>query len=108
MGVLDDADAVNRHGIALFHLPIRDMSPPGQAFLDAWASRAAELDRFARGSRAFVVHCAAGFGRTGLLCAERLVCTGWSAADASQKLRTVKPGGVETRAQEDHLSAVAR
>jgi ADP-ribosyl-[dinitrogen reductase] hydrolase len=107
MGVPDYADAVNNHGMALFHLPITDMSTPGKAFNDAWASRGDELNGLLSGRSRIVVHCAAGLGRSGMFCAELLVRAGWSAKDAIHKVRSVRPGAIETRAQEDYLSALS-
>lgn len=107
MGVPDYAQGLRNLGLRLFHLPIRDMSTPGQAFEDAWAPHADELNELLSVSSRIVVHCAAGLGRTGMFCAEMLVRMGWSAEDAIQRLRSIRPGAIETRDQERYLSALS-
>lgn len=108
MGVIDYAPALRNHELTLFHLPIKDMSTPGQAFEDAWARHAEELNRLLSVSSHIVVHCAAGLGRTGMFCAEILVRKGCSAEVAIQIVRNVRPGAIETRNQERYLSALSR
>ena len=108
MGVPDYAQGLRNHGLTLFHLPIRDMSTPGQAFENAWARHAEELNELLSVSSHIVVHCAAGLGRTGMFCAEILVRMGWSAEDAIQKVRCIRPGAIETRDQERYVSVLSR
>ena len=65
---------------------------------------AEELNELLSVSSHIVVHCAAGLGRTGMFCAEMLVRMGWSAEDAIQRVRSIRPGVIETREQERYLS----
>ena len=108
MGVPDYAEALRKYDFALFHLPIRDMSTPGQPFEEAWAHHANELNELLSGPSHIVVHCAAGLGRTGMFCAEMLVRIGYNAEDAIQKVRGIRPGAIETHAQEHYVSASLR
>tara|TARA_B110000261_G_scaffold84333_1_gene96774 strand:+ start:1103 stop:1591 length:489 start_codon:yes stop_codon:yes gene_type:complete len=108
MGVPDYAEALRKYDFALFHLPIRDMSTPGQPFEEAWAHHANELNELLSGPSHIVVHCAAGLGRTGMFCAEMLVRMGYYAEDAIQKVRGIRPGAIETHAQEHYVSASLR
>jgi len=108
MGVPDYAEALRKYDFALFHLPIRDMSTPGQPFEEAWAHHANELNELLSGPSHIVVHCAAGLGRTGMFCAEMLVRMGYYAEDAIQKVRGIRPGAIETHAQEHYVSALLR
>lgn len=108
MGVPNYAQALRNHGLTLFHLPIRDMSTPGQAFEDAWARHAKELNELLADASHIVVHCAAGLGRTGMFCAELLVRKGWCARDAIHKVRCIRPGAIETLAQENYVTGLSR
>ncbi|MEJ6610693.1 MAG: tyrosine-protein phosphatase [Paracoccaceae bacterium] len=107
MGVPDYVETLRKYDFSLFHLPIRDMSIPGQPFEDAWAQHANELTELLSGPSHIVVHCAAGLGRTGMFCAEMLVRVGCSAEDAIQKVRGIRLGAIETEAQEHYVSAMS-
>jgi atypical dual specificity phosphatase len=47
-----------------------------------------------------VAHCAAGLGRTGTVLAAYLVGDGLSATEAIRKVRSLRPGSIETEGQE--------
>lgn len=108
MGVPDYVQGLHNHSLTLFHLPIRDMSTPGKAFEDAWVRQAEELNELMSVSSHIVVHCAAGLGRTGMFCAKMLVLTGWSPEDAIEKVRSIRPGAIETREQERYVSGLSQ
>ena len=50
--------------------------------------------------RAVGVHCGAGMGRTGTFLAAYLVSQGMTAHDAIAEVRRLRPGSIETPAQE--------
>jgi atypical dual specificity phosphatase len=84
-------------GMAVLHLPVVDMTPPtpeqirrAVAFLDG-AIRA--------GGRA-AVHCVAGYGRTGTVLAAYLAARGLDPEEAIHRVRELRPGSIETAAQE--------
>jgi atypical dual specificity phosphatase len=93
------------HGLTELHLPVPDVAPPSMIQLAAGVEgiRAA----LAAG-QGVAVHCAAGLGRTGTLLACYLVSTGMDAASAIAWVRDMRPGSVETRAQEAAVEAFAR
>lgn len=91
-------------GIEHLVLPIRDFHPPSPAQLEA----AVEFVELAVGSGgACAVHCQAGLGRTGTVIAAWLVRRGRTPREAIAEVRRVRPGSVETRAQEESVAAYA-
>lgn len=96
-----DLDArVATHGMAWAHLPIRDMDVPAGSFLVDWpAVRDDMLGRLDAGGRV-VLHCRGGLGRAGLVAALLLIETGATASTAIEVVRKVRPGAIETAAQE--------
>ena len=92
-------------GLEVLHVPIVDMAAPTQDQLD-------EIVSFIRGAVAqsgkVVAHCAAGMGRTGTALAAYMVTEGLNATEAMAFLRTVRPGSIETRAQEEAIAAFAK
>ena len=50
-----------------------------------------------------MVHCRGGLGRAGTIAARLLVECGWPAAKAIAAVREVRPGAIETRAQEKYV-----
>ena len=85
-----------RHALAELHLPVADFTAPSPDQL----TRGVEAieHALATGQRV-AVHCGGGLGRTGTLLTCYLVHRGLSPADAIARVRQVRPGSVETRAQ---------
>jgi atypical dual specificity phosphatase len=88
---------VNEAGLLAVHLPVPDMEAPTLEQL----STAIETIANAKNSgMAVAVHCAAGIGRTGTILAAYFVNEGMSADDAIRKVRSLRPGSIETYDQE--------
>ena len=86
-----------------FHLPVRDVSVPGEAFERAWDGVGAHLRARLRSGGKVLVHCRGGLGRAGTIAARLLVELGEEPARAIERVRTARPGAIETREQEHHV-----
>lgn len=100
-----DSDLLARFDIASVHLPVRDFTPPSEDQLLQFVREATVA--ISQG-RAVGVHCRAGIGRTGTFLAAWLIAQGMTAPAAIAKLRSLRPGSIETREQEQALHAFAK
>ena len=85
------------------HLPVPDMTSPTLSEL-----RAAVTFIQDQMDGGVVVHCGAGFGRTGTVLAAYLVSRGESAPAALERVRAMRPGSVETSDQELAIARYAQ
>lgn len=103
LDVSDLGDTARRSGLEWHHLPIRDVSIPDERFESRWPGIRQQLvESLARGE-SVVIHCKGGLGRTGLVAGLLLVETGTPPTEALASVRAVRPGAVETVAQECYL-----
>jgi atypical dual specificity phosphatase len=84
-------------GIAILHLPVVDMTPPSQEQL---LQAVRFLETAVAGGGKAAVHCVAGWGRTGTVLAAFLVARGEEPDEAVHRVRTRRPGSIETADQE--------
>lgn len=86
-----------------YHLPIKDMHPPGEAFEQAWSIVADQFFEQLRQGQDIVIHCRGGLGRTGLLAARILVEMGEAPESAIKRVRAAREHAIETYAQEQYV-----
>jgi ADP-ribosyl-[dinitrogen reductase] hydrolase len=102
--------AVPAHGMSWWHLPVQDGLPleyHGDGFTergdDRWCAPCALLREFLHKGGRVLIHCRGGLGRTGTLAARLLIEDGVPPKTALREVRRVRPGAVETDAQERYL-----
>jgi ADP-ribosyl-[dinitrogen reductase] hydrolase len=89
--------------MAWFHLPIADVSTPDYRFEEAWSAIGGELRSMLDQGRHVLVHCKGGLGRAGTIGARLLVEMGMTPKMAIARIREVRPGAIETSAQERYV-----
>ena len=91
-----------------FHLPVADGSTPGAEFERRWEVNGEDIRTLLRDGRDVVVHCRGGLGRAGTIGARLLVELGMEPAQAMRQVRAVRPGAIETSAQERYVLGLER
>jgi ADP-ribosyl-[dinitrogen reductase] hydrolase len=96
-------EAVRAAGLVWFHAPIPDVSIPGPAFKAAWRTIGPRISEQLSDGQSVVVHCRGGLGRAGMIAAMLLVLMGEDPRQAIERVRAVRPGAIETPAQEAYV-----
>lgn len=97
---------VTARGMAWMHLPIVDVSTPTAAWEAQWNSVRNDLHDLLTAGERVLVHCKGGLGRAGTVAARLLVERGTAPEEAIAQVRAVRPGALETRAQEDYVRGI--
>lgn len=97
------SDQVQTRGFRWYHLPIVDMGVPGDKFMSAWNKNATDILRTLEQGGRIVVHCAGGRGRSGMIAAKLLTTFDVPAQEAITRVRSARPGAIETREQEEYV-----
>ena len=92
------AEVLASRSIALRHIPVQDFQPPTLAQMIEFA---AVVQGSVAAGKPVAVHCTAGIGRSGTMAAVYLVAEGAAAEAAITAVRQLRPGSIETPAQED-------
>ena len=100
-------EEVLRRNMLWFHLPIVHVSIPDQRFEEKWDVVGEKLRSILRDGSDVLVHCRGGLGRAGTIASRLLIELGMPPKDAIAKVRTVRPGAIETQAQEEYVLAIA-
>lgn len=98
-------DAVRARHMDWLHAPIQDVSIPDRDFEAAWPVIGENLRARLRAGFDVVVHCKGGLGRAGMIAARLCVELGVEPGAAIREVRRVRPGAIETTAQESHVRA---
>lgn len=95
------------HELIWHNLPITDGAAPDARLLDRWKAVGPSLARELLAGKKIVVHCKGGLGRAGTVACMLLLDTGKAqdGDDAMQMVRQVRPGAIETLAQEAFIRA---
>ena len=96
---------INEAGLFLVHIPVVDMEAPTQEQLNQSLSA---IGRAHDKSMGVGIHCGAGLGRTGVVLACYFVTKNLSAKNAIARVRRLRPGSIETEAQEEAVAEFAR
>lgn len=103
LGVADLGAEVSKRHLEWLHLPIPDVSIPGERFEAAWTEVGEGLRARLRDGFNIVVHCKGGLGRAGTIAARLLVELGHEPDTAISAVRAVRPGAIETSAQAEYV-----
>jgi len=107
LGIADLFERASAHDIDTSRFPIEDASVPSPEEMPRFAELIAQVLAAARTGKTVVIHCRGGLGRSGTVAAACLVALGHSPAQAIERVRTVRPGAVETFTQEQWVQAFA-
>ena len=92
-------------GLGQVHVPVPDFTAPSQQTLVRGVQA---IEAAVEQGTCVAVHCGGGLGRTGTLLACVMVSRGLAAEAAIAHIRALRPGSVETAAQEQAVHAYAR
>ena len=99
-----DRETLDAAEITHIHIPIRDFQPPTLSDIRETISF---IQSCLSQEKPVAVHCLAGLGRTGTILACWLVTDGLDPESAIDRVRSFRPGSVETLEQERSVYAFA-
>ncbi|SMB92820.1 cyclin-dependent kinase inhibitor 3 family protein [Deinococcus hopiensis] len=101
LGIPEYLAQAEEHGLSTVPLPIPDRGVPPNA--PAFGAFVDELMDHLLDGRGVVVHCRGGLGRAGLTAACLLTQAGMPPEQAVERVRTARPGAIETADQEQFV-----
>jgi protein-tyrosine phosphatase len=103
--VADLGAMVRSAGMAWHHQPICDGHAPDASFMRQWPALRSDLLALVQQGGSVLVHCRGGLGRAGAVAALLAIEMGMAPATAIAAVRAVRPGAIETAAQETFVRA---
>jgi len=100
LGIADLFDRARALGIDTVHFPIVDVDAPKPDEMPVFSKLVEQILTTARAGKTVVIHCRGGLGRSGTVAAACLVALGHQPADAIERVRSARPGAVESSTQE--------
>ena len=100
--VPDLAYEIEAMGMDWYHLPIKDVDVPTEEFEPLWLYAGHRIRGHLAEGKKVLIHCRGGRGRTGIVAARLMIEQGHEPDDAIRHVRRVRPGAIETDAQEDY------
>lgn len=108
LGISEIGEKVKLRHMEWEHWPIADFDVPSATFEAAWPTRSARVRQLLACGGRVLIHCKGGLGRAGMLSARLLTELGDQPGPAIAKVRSVRPGAIETPAQERWVAAGER
>jgi len=106
LGLQNEADLCRAHGIAFLSFPIPDRGVPDAGHAHQLAS---QLAQEVSNGHAVAIHCRAGIGRSSVIAAAVLVCSGTCALEALEMISDARGLSVpDTEEQRDWILAFVR
>lgn len=97
LNILNYPKKTQEKGLLFYHLPVKDLAAPSSKELDALIP--VLVKHLSEGNN-ILVHCRAGLGRAGAICACCLIHFGLSGEKAIGTVRTQRPGAIQSSEQE--------
>jgi len=93
-------EAVKNYGFHYMHIPVDDFTAPS---LNQVLKCMEFIDMMNQANKAVVIHCFAGYGRTGTMLACYLVKQGENAIKAIERVRNKRPLSIQVKSQVEKI-----
>lgn len=93
-------------GLQWFQLPITDDSAPAELFEQAYTAHKAAILALLQANKTVAIHCKGGSGRTGLMAAILMAELGYSKADATSQVQSLRPKALSHPVHQAYFAAL--
>jgi len=98
-GAADLGSDILDSGARWIHMPVKDMAVPDTSQIEEWHSASKAALAALQGGGRVLIHCLGGCGRSGMAALRLMIEAGEAPDAALARLRSVRPGAVETEEQ---------